>query len=40
MLKSFDAELVDWLMGRFRELGIDVRTNASVQRLEMIAPTR
>ncbi len=34
MLKRFDAELVDWLMGRFRELGVDVRTNASVQRVE------
>ncbi len=34
MLKSFDAELVDWLMNRFRELGIEVRTSTTVQRVE------
>lgn len=34
MLRAFDAELVDWLMDRFRELGIEVRTSTSVQRIE------
>ncbi len=34
MLKSFDAELVDWLMGRLRKLGIEVRTSTTVQRVE------
>lgn len=34
MLKSFDAELVDWLMDRFRKLGIEVRTSTTVQRVE------
>jgi len=34
MLKAFDGDLVGWLMEKFGELGIDVRTNAAVKRIE------
>lgn len=34
MLPQFDPDLVSWLMERFDELGIDVRTGAAVQRVE------
>lgn len=36
MLKEFDADLVGWLMESFSTLGIDVRTNTSVERIEKI----
>lgn len=34
MLPHFDPDLVDWLMEAFSELGIDVRTDATVKRVE------
>lgn len=34
MLPHFDADLVGWLMERFREIGIDVRTRTSVEGVE------
>ncbi len=34
MLPRFDPDLVGWLMEKFRELGIDVRTGATVTRVE------
>lgn len=34
MLKHFDPDLVSWLMDKFRELGIDVRTEAEVTLIE------
>lgn len=34
MLTRFDPDLVGWLMQRFRELGIEVRTDAAVQAVE------
>ncbi|ESR24619.1 dihydrolipoyl dehydrogenase family protein [Lutibaculum baratangense] len=34
MLKGFDADLVGWLMERFGDIGIDVRTGASVEAIE------
>lgn len=34
MLPAFDADLVDWLMIKFGELGIDVRTRSTVQRID------
>ncbi|HET8997346.1 MAG TPA: NAD(P)/FAD-dependent oxidoreductase [Acetobacteraceae bacterium] len=34
MLTPFDPELVGWLMARFRDLGIDVRTGTTVARVE------
>lgn len=34
MLKHFDPDLVGWLMDKFRELGIDVRTEAEVTSIE------
>lgn len=34
MLKTFDAELVGWLMAKFTTLGIDVRCGTTVQRIE------
>ena len=34
MLPQFDPDLVGWLMERFEELGINVRTGASVRRVE------
>ena len=34
MLKTFDVDLVGWLMDGFRELEIDVRTSTAVQRVE------
>lgn len=34
MLKQFEPELVGWLMGKFRELGIDVRTKTAVKAIE------
>ena len=37
MLKEFDPDLVDWLMESFTSLGIDVRTQTSVQRIEKTA---
>lgn len=36
LLKGFDPDLVGWLMERFREIGIDVRTNASVEAVEKV----
>jgi glutathione reductase (NADPH) len=37
MLPAFDADLVGWLMEKFHELGIDVRTRSTVQRIEKTA---
>jgi glutathione reductase (NADPH) len=37
MLPAFDADLVGWLMAKFHELGIDVRTRSTVQRIEKTA---
>src|SRR5216683_3220407 len=37
MLAHFDPDLVGWLMVKFTELGIDVRTAATVARVEQIA---
>ncbi|HVB81127.1 MAG TPA: NAD(P)/FAD-dependent oxidoreductase [Candidatus Binataceae bacterium] len=37
MLSAFDPDLVGWLMEKFRELGIDVRTRSTVQRIEKTA---
>ncbi len=37
MLPHFDPDLVSWLMVKFTELGIDVRTEATVARVEQIA---
>jgi glutathione reductase (NADPH) len=37
MLPAFDADLVGWLMEKFHELGIDVRTRSAVQRIEKTA---
>ena len=34
MLPHFDPELVGWLMVKFAELGIDVRTQSTVERIE------
>jgi glutathione reductase (NADPH) len=34
MLPKFDTDLVSWLMERFTELGIDVRTGAAVDAIE------
>ncbi len=34
MLKQFDPDLVGWLMTRFRDIGIDVRTGHAVQAVE------
>ncbi|MCO6416093.1 NAD(P)/FAD-dependent oxidoreductase [Siccirubricoccus sp. KC 17139] len=34
MLPKFDPDLVGWLMERFDELGVDVRTGAAVNRVE------
>src|SRR5260370_34799466 len=34
MLPHFDPDLVSWLMVKFTELGIDVRTKATVARIE------
>ena len=34
MLPAFDPDLVRWLMDKFAELGIQVRTRASVQKIE------
>src|SRR5262245_8422092 len=34
MLPQFDADLVGWLMERFREIGIDVRTDNAVTAIE------
>ena len=34
MLPHFDADLVGWLMEKFREIGIDVRTRTSVEGVE------
>ncbi|EAS49961.1 MAG: NAD(P)/FAD-dependent oxidoreductase [Aurantimonas coralicida] len=34
MLKHFDPDLVGWLMDKFRDLGIDVRTDAEVTAIE------
>lgn len=34
MLTQFEPELVDWLMARFDELGVDVRTGMSVTAVE------
>lgn len=36
MLKRFDPDLVGLLMGKFDELGIDVRTNAEVKSIERL----
>src|SRR5216684_123144 len=37
MLPHFDPELVSWLMVKFAELGIDVRTQSTVERIEQTA---
>jgi glutathione reductase (NADPH) len=37
MLPRFDPDLVGWLMEKFRELGIDVRTGTTVTRIEKTA---
>ncbi len=37
MLPAFDPDLVGWLMEKFGELGIDVRTRSTVQRVEKTA---
>ena len=37
MLPAFDPDLVGWLMEKFGELGIDVRTRATVQRIDKTA---
>ncbi len=37
MLPAFDPDLVGWLMESFRGLGIDVRTEATVNRVETAA---
>jgi len=37
MLPHFDPDLVGWLMVKFTELGIDVRTRATVARVEQAA---
>lgn len=37
MLSHFDPDLVGWLMVKFAELGIDVRTQATVARIEQTA---
>lgn len=37
MLPQFDPDLVGWLMESFEHLGIDVRTQAAVQRIERAA---
>jgi glutathione reductase (NADPH) len=34
MLPTFDAELVDWLMDKFAEIGVDVRTGNAVTAIE------
>jgi glutathione reductase (NADPH) len=34
ILKHFDPELVDWLMGSFERIGIDVHTQANVDAIE------
>jgi glutathione reductase (NADPH) len=34
MLPNFDAELVGWLMEKFREIGVDVRTRNAVNAIE------
>lgn len=36
MLKGFEPELVGWLMERFQNLGIDVRTNTTVTRVRRV----
>jgi len=37
MLPGFDADLVGWLMEKFRELGIDVRLRSEVERIDKTA---
>lgn len=37
MLKPFDADLVNWLMESFRDQGIDVRTQTTVEAIEKTA---
>jgi glutathione reductase (NADPH) len=37
MLPAFDPDLVGWLMEKFGELGIDVRTRTTVQRIDKTA---
>jgi glutathione reductase (NADPH) len=37
MLPRFDPDLVDWLMVKFAELGIDVRPRSAVDRIEQTA---
>ena len=34
MLPTFDADLVGWLMGKFHDLGIEVQTGSTVQRVD------
>ena len=36
MLKGFEPELVGWLMERFEKLGIDVRANTTVTRVDRV----
>jgi len=37
MLPAFDPDLVGWLMEKFAELGIEVRTRSTVQRIDKTA---
>jgi glutathione reductase (NADPH) len=37
MLTRFDPELVGWLMGKFAEIGVEVRTNTAVEAVEAAA---
>jgi glutathione reductase (NADPH) len=37
MLPAFDPDLVGWFMEKFAELGIEVRTRSTVQRVEKVA---
>lgn len=36
LLKHFDPDLVDWLMEKFREIGIDVRVRTTVNAVERV----
>lgn len=36
MLSKFDSDLVGWLMQKFQEIGVDVRTTSTVTRVERV----
>ena len=36
MLTRFDPELVSWLMEKFEEIGVEVRTGAAVEAIEQV----